>query len=210
MSVTISKFASQGLESLRAGEPVVVLLHGYGANERDLASLMSFLPELAWAAPRAPESLGIDAFAWYGVANPLEPTQVEVESATTAVWHWVERSIPEDSPLIVLGFSQGGLMATQLLRTRPSRLIATVILAGFMFDGEQPADAELAVDRPKVFYGRGAQDQRITREAIGALNIWLQTHTRAQTKSYEGLGHSIDDRVMNDVAKYVAGQLAKI
>jgi phospholipase/carboxylesterase len=79
-----------------------------------------------------------------------------------------------------------------------------------MFDGELPADAELAVDRPKVFYGRGAQDQRITREAISALNIWLQTHTRAQTKSYEGLGHSIDDRVMNDVAKYVAGQLAKI
>jgi phospholipase/carboxylesterase len=99
-------------------------------------------------------------------------------------------------------------MATQMLRTRPARLVATVILAGFLHEGEQPADAQLELDRPKVFYGRGAEDQRIPREAISALNTWLQLHTRAQTKTYEGLGHSIDARVMNDVASYVSAQLS--
>ena len=98
-------------------------------------------------------------------------------------------------------------MATQMLRTRPERLAATVILAGFMFTGEQPADKKLTELKPKVFYGRGVSDQHITREAVKQLNVWLQTHTRAQTKTYEGLGHSIDARVMNDVASYLAGQL---
>ena len=208
MSLAISKSVSKDLDRIEAGQPVVVLLHGYGANERDLPSLMGFLPDLPWAALRAPITLGSDAYAWYGITAPLTPSREEVELATAAVWDWVEQSIPEDSPLIVLGFSQGGLMATQLLRTRPARLAATVILAGFMFGGDQPADVELKSLKPKVFYSRGAQDSMITREAVSALNIWLQSHTRAQTKTYEGLGHSIDARVMNDVADYLAGQLA--
>jgi phospholipase/carboxylesterase len=77
-----------------------------------------------------------------------------------------------------------------------------------MFGGDQPADIELKSLKPKVFYGRGAQDSMITRESVSVLNIWLQSHTRAQTKTYDGLGHSIDARVMNDVADYIAGQLA--
>lgn len=208
MSLEISKFVSKDLDRIEAGQPIALLLHGYGANERDLPSLMGFLPDLPWAALRAPISLGSDAYAWYGITAPLTPSREEVELATAAVWDWVEQCIPEDSPLIVLGFSQGGLMATQLLRTRPARLAATVILAGFMFGGDQPADVELKSLKPKVFYGRGAQDSMITREAVSALNIWLQSHTRAQTKTYEGLGHSIDARVMADVADYLAGQLA--
>jgi len=208
MSLAISKFVSKDLDRIEAGQPVVLLLHGYGANERDLPSLMSFLPDLPWAALRAPLTLQSDAYAWYGITAPLNPSREEVELATAAVWDWVEENIPEDSPLIVLGFSQGGLMATQLLRTRPSKLAATVILAGFMFGGDQPADVELKSLKPKVFYSRGAQDSMITREAVSALNIWLQSHTRAQTKTYEGLGHSIDARVMADVANYLAGQLA--
>lgn len=207
MSLSISKFVSNGLDQARHGEPVALLLHGYGANEKDLPSLMQFLPDMPWAALRAPLTLSNDAFAWYGITTPLTPTEEEVKPATEAIWDWVEQHIPDSSPLVVIGFSQGGLMTTQLLRTRPERMAATVILAGFIYGGEQPADAALETLKPRVFYGRGAQDQLITREAISALNGWLQTHTKAITKSYEGLGHSIDARVMDDVAAYVASQL---
>ena len=207
MSSTITNFVSKGLDRVEAGQPVVLLLHGYAADEKDLPELMGFLPDLPWAALRAPIALGHQAFAWYHIASPLTPALEDVEPATEAIWDWVERSIPDDSPLIVLGFSQGGLMATQLLRTRPERLAATVILAGFMFAGEQPADTALTALKPKVFYGRGANDERISREAVRDLNVWLQTHTRAQTKTYDGLGHSIDARVMADVADYLSTQL---
>ena len=204
MSLAITKFVSKGLDQIEPGQPVVLLLHGYAADEKDLPSLMSFLPDLPWASLRAPVALGNQAFSWYSTATPLTPSREEIEPATVAIWDWVDENIPEDSPLIVLGFSQGGLMATQLLRTRPERLSAIVILAGFMFEGEQPADSDLTALKPKVFYGRGAQDERIPREAVKALNVWLQSHARAQTKAYEGLGHSVDDRVMTDVAAFLA------
>jgi len=204
MSSAVTKFVSKGLDHIESGQPVVLLLHGYAADEKDLPSLMSFLPDLPWASLRAPVVLGNQAFSWYSTATPLTPTREEIEPATDAIWDWVEQSIPDDSPMIVLGFSQGGLMATELLRTRPQRLAATVILAGFMFEGDQPADTELTSLKPKVFYGRGAQDERIPRDAVKALNVWLQSHARAQTKAYEGLGHSVDDRVMTDVAAFLA------
>ena len=204
MQVSVSKFASKGLDRLEPGAPVVLLLHGYAADEQDLPSLMSFLPGFAWASLRAPVKLGHEAFSWYAGSSPLTPSLAELEPATTAIWEWVDDNLPSDSPLIVLGFSQGGLMATQLLRTSPERIAATVVLAGFIFDGTQSADDKLRALKPRVFYGRGAQDERIPREAVKQLNIWLQAHTRAQTKNYEGLGHSIDDRVMNDVANFLA------
>ena len=94
-------------------------------------------------------------------------------------------------------------MATQLLRTRPSRLLATGILAGFVGQGSMPADEELLALKPKVFYGRGVEDMAITRDAVASLNGWLQSHTRAVTKTYSALGHSIDQRVLQDLSNYL-------
>jgi phospholipase/carboxylesterase len=204
MVKAISTFVTGGLDHIEPGQPVVVFLHGYGADERDLPSLMNFLPDLPWVSLRAPQTSQYGGYAWYPITNALDPSLEEVADATEAVWDWVDSFLPEDSPLVVIGFSQGGLMATQLLRTRPARLAATVILAGFVFGGEQPADAELAANKPKVIYCRGLEDQMISREAVAGINGWLQGHTRAITRTYAGLGHSIDDRVMADVADYLS------
>lgn len=192
---------------VETGEPVVVLLHGYGADERDLPELMNFLPALPWVSPRAPMRSAVGGFSWYTVENPLEPDQAAVGEATESLWHWIDGNVPADSPLVVLGFSQGGLMAIQLLRTHPERILGTIILAGFVFDGELEGDAALKALKPKVFYGRGLQDSMIDQQRVGKLNGWLQLHSRAVTKKYDSLGHSIDQRVMADVSDFVEALL---
>ena len=40
MALQISNFVEHDLDRIEVGEPVAVLLHGYGANERDLPSLV--------------------------------------------------------------------------------------------------------------------------------------------------------------------------
>jgi len=124
------------------------------------------------------------------------------------IWNWVDRELDSESKLIVIGFSQGGLMATQLLRTRPSRIASTVILAGFTLEASQPADEELRAKRPKVIYARGLQDEVISQEAVLRTLTWLKAHTSAEIHSYEGLGHSIDERVMADVREYLVRELS--
>jgi phospholipase/carboxylesterase len=169
---------------------------------------MSYLPDLAWASPRAPLRSPYEGFSWYTATELVSPTVQEVQDATNALWDWIEQYIPKDSKLIVIGFSQGGLMATQLLRTRPERIQGTVILSGFMASGHLPGDVQLTTVKPRVIYARGLEDQAIPKTAISQLNIWLQTNTKAITKTYSALGHSVDSRVMNDVALYVQGQIS--
>jgi phospholipase/carboxylesterase len=94
-------------------------------------------------------------------------------------------------------------MATQLLRTRPERIVATVILAGFTLAAEQSADEQLASEKPRVIYCRGLQDDVISPDAVQRTLAWLKGHTSAEIYSYDGLGHSIDERVMEDVATYL-------
>ena len=208
MSTSITKFVSGGLDGLTDSDPVVLFLHGYGADERDLPELMSYLPELPWFSPRAPLASQYNGFSWYSAAELVSPTVVEVQQSTEVLWDWIDQYLPEKSKLIVIGFSQGALMATQLLRTRPERIQATVILAGFMASGELATDSELAKNKPKVIYARGLEDQDIPKASISQLNTWLQLNTKAVTKTYSGLGHSVDSRVMQDVAVYVDGQLS--
>jgi phospholipase/carboxylesterase len=203
MSLEIKKFLSNGLETLEPGQPVVVFLHGYGADERDLPDLMSYLPKLPWVSLRAPIESQFDGFAWYPITNALNPSEEDVTGITESIWNWIEDFIPAASKLILVGFSQGALMATQLLRTRPERILGTVILSGFIYSSELPKDKELQAFKPKVIYCRGLQDQMISQEAVVRINTWLQQHTKAITKTYEGLGHSVNDRVMKDVADYI-------
>jgi len=204
MALAITKFISNN--SSLGTNPVVLFLHGYGADEKDLPDLMSYLPELDWYSPRAPIDLG-GAYSWYQAEDLLNPLVSDLAENTAAIWNWVDEYIPREARLILIGFSQGGLMATQLLRTRPERIAGTVILSGFLSVGELETDAKLQANKPKVIYCRGLEDQRISKEAIARLNTWLQLNTKAITKTYSGLGHSVDERVMNDVAHYLSGQL---
>lgn len=203
----IARHTAGNTQLLEAGKPVVLLLHGYGADERDLPELMNFLPELPWVSPRAPEPSPVGGFSWYLVDNPIAPDQEAIVGATQKLWQWIDAALDADLPLIVLGFSQGGLMATQLLRTRPDRILGTVILAGFVFDGELGADEVAFSPKPKVFYGRGLQDPMIDPQRVSKLNSWLASNARAIVKKYDGLGHSIDQRVMADVSEFVESLL---
>jgi phospholipase/carboxylesterase len=205
MALTITRFTSGDTED--TSNNVVLFLHGYGADENDLPELMSYLPDLPWYSPRAPIDLG-GAYSWYQTEDLLKPTVIDLAESTAALWGWVDEYVSEQAKLILIGFSQGGLMATQLLRTRPERISGTVILSGFIALGELKTDALLEQAKPKVIYCRGSDDQRITKEAIATLNSWLQLKTKAITKTYPALGHSVDSRVMADVATYIQGQLA--
>jgi phospholipase/carboxylesterase len=204
MVLEIKHWVSGRTPAPKTESPIVLLLHGYGSNEEDLPGLMQYLPDsLPWYSLRAPIDLGSGYFAWANRVTPGNPPADDVELATQAIWQWVDANLDSRAPLIVLGFSQGGLMATQLLRTRPDRLMATVILAGFTLAAEQPADERLASEKPRVIYCRGLQDEVISAEAVQRTLTWLKAHTSAEVNSYDGLGHSIDERVMEDVADYL-------
>ena len=203
MSKAITTFLSHNLEGKPANAPVVIFLHGYGADEADLPDLISHLPKISWVSPRAPLSSGNGGFEWYLISPADYTPQQDVERATEKLWQWIDETFPANTPLIPIGFSQGALMASQLLRTRPERIMKTILLAGFILKAEQPADKDLKSIKPKVLYCHGDADNRISAEMVEDIQTWLQANTNVTDKVYGGLGHSVDNRVIKDVSEFL-------
>lgn len=184
---------------------VAVLLHGYGSNEHDLAGLAVYLPPgLPWVAVRAPLRHPAFGYAWYPLeTDDFAPAELVAE-ATDALWSWIDENLPAAGALVPLGFSQGGLMATQLLRTRPARIAAAVVLSGFTFAGPLSGDADLADARTPVFWGRGDSDQVVPTSAVDAAAAWLPAHTALTARVYPALGHSVSERELDDMRAFLA------
>ncbi len=208
MSNLLSDVRSANWSSNPQAAAVLVFLHGYGSNENDLSSLAEPLGlNLPWASLRAPLELGQGGAAWFQITTPGVPDAAPVHAATEAIWAWIDENVDPGTKIIPIGFSQGGLMASQLLRTRPERVLATTILGGFVLGGEQAADAALAHQLPAVFWGRGSEDRVIAPVAIERTAEFLPGHSSLTQRIYPGLAHGINMDELDDVRNHVRAQL---
>ena len=191
----------------RDGRPLLVVMHGRGSDEKDLFALAPELPSrFVVASLRAPiaEEPG---WSWWepgGVHG--DPAAEEVNQSAAAVTTWLDSLPFTPSRVGTLGFSQGGAMATHLLRRDVARIAFAVNLAGFVVSGEQDGDAALAVSRPPVFWGRGEEDGLFLGEMatlVMRTEPWLAAHATAQIRTYAGLGHSISREELDDVSAFL-------
>lgn len=207
MNIDQSSVLWSAPERERAGRPLLVLMHGYGSHEGDLFSLAPGLPlDPVIAAIRAPLLAG-PGHAWFplGPGFPIEEQGEPVDEAAAAVLEWLDTT--ESTSIGLLGFSQGGAIAFQLLRLRPERFRYAVNLAGFIVGSEHPGDDALATLRPPVFYGRGTADEAIPARNVAATDAWLEQHATATIGIYEGLAHGISNAELKDVSAFISASL---
>jgi phospholipase/carboxylesterase len=189
-------------------DPLLLLLHGYGSNEQDLPSLVPHLPGgLAFASVRAPLTVGPGSYAWVPIAVPGRPDPAVVADSTAALLTWLDGHVAPERVVVPLGFSQGGLMATQLLRARPDRFAAALVLSGFVLDQASAADEALAARRVPVFFGHGDADPVIAPDATQRASAWLADHTDVTERTYAGLAHGISADELADVRSFVQSHL---
>ncbi len=195
--------------SLADADVVALLLHGYGADERDLTSFEAYLPAgIPWVSLRAPQRHPAFGYQWYPITSLETQPEAPVSAATDAVWDWVDSALDAGVRLVTIGFSQGGLIASQLVRTRPDRIAATVLLSGFVLDAPQPADESLTRDRPVVFWGRGDADALIPPAAVVAAHAFLAEHSALEEHTYAGLGHAVSERELLDMREFLTRALS--
>lgn len=196
----------------RAGRPVLVLLHGYGSDERDLFALVPFLPEaFVVAAVRAPLSppFPTPGWSWYPIEGLDAPGADAVTTAARSLIAWIDAAVaPADTTIGLLGFSQGAAVALQALRLQPERFAFVVNLAGYVDGGDLPTDELLAEVRPPVFWGRGARDEVIPAARVEHTIQWLPDHVELSGRVYAGLTHSVSQEELDDVRAFLEKQLA--
>jgi phospholipase/carboxylesterase len=196
-------------EPITPDRPLLVLLHGRGADEVDLAGIAPFLSrEPVIASLRAPLSEG-PGYSWYPMSTLERATAftTDVEQACAAVLAWLDAQ-PRASSVGLLGFSQGGAMALELIRERPQRLAFAVMLSGYVIDGQRRADVELERIRPPVFWGRGVNDPVISEIRLQQTAEWLPSHSDLDERTYIA-GHSITEGELADVRAFVDAHFSR-
>lgn len=187
-----------------ASAPTLVLLHGFGSSEHDLAGLAPALGlDAPWISVRAPLEMPNGGAAWFAITTPGDPDEKTAADATDTLWAFLDEELGTTSRIVPIGFSQGGLMASHLWRTRPERVVAPVILGGFVAGATQPGDATLHASRPPLFWGRGALDRVITAAAVSRTADFLPQHSALEERVYPDLAHGIHADELGDVRAFL-------
>jgi len=193
----------------RAGRPLLVLLHGYGANEDDLFAFAPYLPaEFVVAAVRAPllPPFPTPGYSWYPIEGLESRRPDDVTAAAERLVEWMDAETDAAS-IGLLGFSQGASVALQALRLRPDLVSFAVNLSGYVAPGKLPGDEHLAEVRPPVFWGRGTLDDVIPSAQIEHTVQWLPEHVDLSGRVYTGLAHAVSQEELDDVVTFLRKRL---
>jgi phospholipase/carboxylesterase len=185
----------------RKGRPLLLALHGHHGDENQLAIAATILPpELVIVTARAPfrESGG---WSWFELS---ERGIAEAAHSAAQLLAWLDRQTGYSS-YGVLGLSQGGAMAMELMRLEPRRFDYVLQLSGFAID-TSPAP-ELARVRPPMFSAHGGLDTVIPPERARDTARWLREHTTLTERNYPGLGHTVAPEEIIDAALFIQARL---
>jgi phospholipase/carboxylesterase len=197
---------------------LVVLLHGYGANGDDLIALAdAFRPRLAdavFVAPNAPQSIPgmLGALQWFALER-RDAGEVwrGVEAARAVVEPFLDAELARyklaPDRLVLVGFSQGTMVALHVGLRRASAPAAIVGFSGLLAGAERIGESTA---RPPVLLIHGTDDDRIpaaalhaAREALAAAGCRVEWHLR------EGLGHGIDEEGLTLARDFIGRALAR-
>lgn len=199
--------------------PLLVLLHGRGADERDLVTLGRMLhPGATTIAPRAPfagAQWGYGGgFAWY---RYLHDTTPEIESfregqaQLAAFLTWIPGHLGRaGAPLAVGGFSQGGTSVLAWALGNPGAAKAALIFSGFMPDHPDVVVTPAAVGRTPFWWSHGTLDGAIPYEFAEAGWQTLRA-AGADLTSFtdQGTGHTISREALAGAASLLDTSLAR-
>lgn len=207
----------------------VILLHGFGANFEDLAPLGEILDPLQnfdWYFPNAPLEIpiapGYMGRAWFPIdmarlqmalmQGVQAPFADHVPDGFQAATSRMEALLKELSPLydefIVGGFSQGSMVATDLILKSERNISALLLLSSNMIaksSFQESLKIRLGSGRGrfKIFQSHGNSDPTLPRAGADSLNqFWLNEGFDPEYSVFPG-GHEIPFPILEKLKNFL-------
>lgn len=189
---------------LSAADRAVVMVHGRGATARSILGMAGELghPDVAYLAPQAAGN------EWYpnSFLAPVERNEPGRQSGLQAIGDALtaasDAGIARDRVLL-LGFSQGGCLATEFVARNPARYGGLVALSGGLIGEEIDVTAyDGDLDGMPAFFGCSTNDPHIPEQRVHDSATVLERLGATVTKRlYEGLGHGVNEDELQTVSE---------
>ncbi len=196
-----------------APKGLIVLLHGWGADASDLASLASLLnlPDFLFIFPNAPYPYPYSSSgrAWYDLRN--ESFYQGLEDSRTILIDWL-LSLEANTGVsiektILSGFSQGGAMTLDVGFKLP--FAGLISMSGYLHPGaaqvEKTSDDNMQAKTiaPPILIVHGKQDTVVPiNAAVNARDNLISQGVVVKYQEFE-MGHEIRPEVLELVKKFL-------
>jgi phospholipase/carboxylesterase len=203
--MTIPKLHGPSLAPSAGGAPqeIVILLHGYGSNGADLLSLAPHWrrarPHALFVAPNAPERCpgAPGGFQWWGLTELSRAAiAAGADRAAPALDAFIDAQLAEhgltEDRLVLVGFSQGTMMALHVGPRRARQIAGIVAYSGMLADAG--AFAREIVTKPPILLVHGAADSVVpafafheAKAALHRLGFEVEDHLAP------GVDHTVNE-----------------
>ncbi len=195
----------------------VVLIHGFGADFRDLLSLNEYLDpngQWTWVFPNGPVSvplgMAMEGRAWFEI--PIAELQREIETGTPRDYSnsspkgfdkalaqlegLVFELLEKHSEIVVGGFSQGGMMASHLLGACGPALKAALLYSTVLLDAARLDKSAVNLKDVPFLQTHGRQDPVLSIQNAKKLFDSLKSkNLKGEWLEFNG-GHEIPIQVL--------------
>lgn len=194
---------------------LVVMLHGYGADAQSFARISRMMTSrLSTAEVLIPDGFdpyegGASGRQWFSRQGNLEaerPARVAQAGQRLSAWLDAElqrRGLLADR-LVVVGFSQGGMLAGWLALNRGQRPAAVVVMSGQVVQPAEAAPPARGRAAP-VLVVHGEADRVIPVDVVDpGVQLLEAAGLKVTRRVWPGLGHGVQVDELNEIALFLA------
>ena len=193
---------------------VMMLLHGWGADANDLADLalrysVQF-PNMAFFVPNGPDPCKMNPVGreWFDIDDRVNGPDYAAPVIKIAINALLSAFRLTESALVLVGFSQGGMMALHCgLRLQPAPA-AIISFSGALLRHD---DLSLRPDKtyPPVQLVHGSADEVVPCALMGeAVRVLSPLGVVVDSVERPGLGHGIDTDGLNASIRFLASHFS--
>jgi len=197
--------------------PTILAIHGFGASAHDLLGLAPYLRggEALMVCPQGSVGVGLPdrpgvvvGWAWFPLASGRPPEASELGRATRELEAFVDQAFeryPVDRrKVLLIGFSQGGVMAYDLFLRQPERFAGLAALSSWLPTelAAQASPSEAHKNLP-VLVMHGSEDPMIPVERAQESRDALLSYGVSLTYRELGMGHEISPDALRTLVEWI-------
>jgi len=191
--------------------PLVVMLHGFGANMEDLAGLAPSIERegYVYACPNAPIpfdiGMGTTGYSWHPPRG--EATREDFQLAESLLAGFFDEAFEQlkakAGQIALLGFSQGGGMTYRCGLGKSETFAGLVALSASLPDPEVLRPTLPSQRNQPIFIAHGRSDSMVAMDTARATKAFLEAEGYQPDYHEYDMGHEIPPMVLNDMIPWL-------